>query len=96
MYTRHSDIQANIPRGMTLLVTKPKVGEEGSLGDHCTDVVIFANRKFTGGIGDEDDEQPNTDEEWKKFFLKPSEEASLVASTEKVNGEAAHFSGRCV
>lgn len=89
VYAQNTDIQRYIPRGLTLLVTR-----DGS--DKSIDVVTFANRKFTGGIGDEDDEQPNTNDEWKNYFLQPPSEASFVVCTEKVNGEAAHFSGRSV
>lgn len=60
------------------------------------DIVIYANRKFTGNIGDEDDLQPESNDQWKKYFLKDQEEAQQVVCMEKVNGEAAHFSGRCV
>lgn len=60
------------------------------------DIVIYANRKFTGNIGDEDDLQPENNDQWKKYFLKDQEEAQQVVCMEKVNGEAAHFSGRYV
>lgn len=47
-------------------------------------------RKFTGGSGDDDDktdEQDQDDLAWKKFFLKPLEEAAGFVSCEKANGE---------
>lgn len=64
--------------------------------EHSQDIVIYANRKFTGNIGDEDDMQPENNDQWQKYFLKDQEEAQQVVCMEKLNGEAAHFSGRCV
>lgn len=34
---------------------------------------MILSRKFTGGMGDEDEEQPENDLVWKKYFLKPVE-----------------------
>ena len=55
------------------------------------DNFIFALRKFTGGMGDEDEDQPEDSKTWMKYFLKPVEKASRVVCTTKANGEAAHF-----
>lgn len=60
------------------------------------DIVIYANRKFTGDIGDEDKTQPENDGQWQKYFLKDMEETQQIVCMQKMNGEAAHFSGRYV
>ncbi|XP_018014202.1 uncharacterized protein LOC108671217 [Hyalella azteca] len=92
IYAQNPDIQRFVPRGLTLLCY-PGDSNDSAAGD-ILDPIIYANRKFTGGIGDEDEEQPNSNEEWKQYFLAVPETASLVVAIEKVNGEAAHFSGR--
>lgn len=89
IYSNNSDIRQKIPRGTTLLDLKKGSGEET-----IQDVVIYANRKFTGDIGDEDDVQQPESNEWKKYFLKDQEEAQQVICMKKLNGEAAHFSAR--
>ena len=58
--------------------------------------MIFALKKFTGGMGDEDESQPENDRSWMKFFLKPQDEAKTVICTRKANGEAAHLSVRFI
>jgi hypothetical protein len=35
------------------------------------DGIIFALKKFTGGMGDEDETQPDDNFVWMKYFLKP-------------------------
>lgn len=70
---------------------------KGSRKETIEDIVIYANRKFSGDIGDEDDaQQPESNDQWKKYFLKDLEEAQQVVCMKKVNGEAAHFSARWV
>ena len=58
------------------------------------DGVIFALKKFTGGMGDEDETQPDDNFVWMKYFLKPLASARKVVCTRKANGEAAHLSVR--
>lgn len=60
------------------------------------DVVIYANKKFTGSAGDEDEElnQDTNTELWKNYFIKDYDSTTKVISAEKINGEAAHFSAR--
>ena len=54
IYKDHPKIQKLIPRGMTTM----KLKKELEVKEH--DVVIYANRKFTGGgVGDEDDNNNN-------------------------------------
>lgn len=55
------------------------------------ELVIYALRKFTGGLGDEDDMDRKSGE-WKKYFLKDTKFISHVTSLHKANGEAAHWS----
>ena len=57
-------------RGNTILYTRD-AGEPGSRAVH--DNVIFALRKFTGGMGDEDEDQPDSNKTWMNYFLKPVE-----------------------
>jgi hypothetical protein len=58
------------------------------------DGIIFALKKFTGGMGDEDETQPDDNFVWMKYFLKPVASAQKVICTRKANGEAAHLSVR--
>ena len=58
------------------------------------DGIIFALKKFTGGMGDEDETQPDDNYVWMKYFLKPVSSAQKVICTRKANGEAAHLSVR--
>lgn len=48
-------------------------------------------RKFTGGLGDEDDTDINSND-WKNYFIKDYTDIEQVISLQKANGEAAHFS----
>ncbi|MPC20175.1 hypothetical protein E2C01_013107 [Portunus trituberculatus] len=89
IYSNNAEIRQKIPRGTTLLELK-KSGEEETIQD----VLIYANRKFTGDIGDEDDVQQPESNEWKKYFLKDQDKAQRVVCMKKINGEAAHFSAR--
>ncbi|XP_052232547.1 uncharacterized protein LOC127845565 isoform X2 [Dreissena polymorpha] len=49
-------------------------------------------KKFTGGLGDDDDRETGDMMVWQKYFTKPIEETDFVVSTCKANGEAAHLS----
>ncbi|XP_069176458.1 putative leucine-rich repeat-containing protein DDB_G0290503 [Procambarus clarkii] len=59
IYNNDPEVRKNVPRGVTLLEFKGQF-----------DLVIFANKKFTGGIGDEDDKQPETNDLWKQYCLE--------------------------
>lgn len=59
-----------------------------------TTVLVYALKKFTGGLGDDDDRDKGDDFTWKKYFTRPLEDAAQVVATRKANGEAAHFSVR--
>lgn len=52
-------------------------------------------RKFTGGLGDEDDMDRNN-QDWKKYFLKNLDSTRRVVALKKANGEAAHMSCRYI
>nr|BDT62895.1 MAG: hypothetical protein [Trachysalambria curvirostris majanivirus] len=85
IYTNNPKIRRLIPRGLTLININ---GED--------DTVIYANKKFTGGVGDEDHSQPQNDKIWRQYCIKNPDTAEYIISTEKQNGEAAHFSGRYI
>ncbi|KAK4307237.1 hypothetical protein Pmani_020991 [Petrolisthes manimaculis] len=89
IYSKNPDLRQKIPRGFAILET-----QDGAL----LDVVIYANKKFTGSAGDEDEDahQPNKMESWKEYFISDYDNATKVISTEKINGEAAHFSARYI
>ena len=41
-------------------------------------------KKFTGGLGDDDDRESGDKLVWQKYFTKPLEEAKMVIATRKV------------
>ena len=88
MYNRCRDLRVKVARGNTVWY----VNGDGRGVRH--DTVVFALRKFTGGMGDEDQDQPENDRVWKDYFLGPFPETRRVVCTLKANGEAAHLSAR--
>lgn len=58
------------------------------------DFAVYANKKFTGGIVDEDDYQPETNDIWREYCLQSPNDATEVVCIEKLNGEAGHFTVR--
>ena len=58
-------------------------------------MVIYALRKFSGGMGDEDEEDANK-ASWQKYFLNDINTTKYVISLQKANGEAAHMSCRFI
>ena len=48
------------------------------------------------GMGDEDEDQPESNQVWLNYFLEPFENATEIICTEKANGEAAHLSARFI
>jgi len=89
VYDRHADIRSKVARGNTVLEYKD------SSGKIIYDLLIFALRKFTGGLGDEDDLDRNTSD-WKRYFLKDMSHTKKLISIRKANGEAAHMSCRWI
>ncbi|XP_021358306.1 uncharacterized protein LOC110453614 isoform X2 [Mizuhopecten yessoensis] len=53
-------------------------------------------KKFTGGLGDDDDRESGDTFVWQKYFTKSLDDASVVIATRKANGEAAHLSCRLI
>jgi len=93
LYNKSQELREKVARGNTILYMRDS-GEPGSKPVH--DNVIFALRKFTGGMGDEDEDQPDSNKTWMNYFLKPVESSDRVVCMHKANGEAAHFSARWV
>lgn len=58
-------------------------------------MIIYALRKFTGGLGDEDD-MDRSENDWQKYFLKNISQTKYVSVLQKANGEAAHMSCRWI
>ncbi|CAL4123306.1 unnamed protein product [Meganyctiphanes norvegica] len=90
IYNQNADIRKYIPRGTTLMSI------EGINSGENLDAVLYANKKFTGDIGDDDESQPESNDIWRSYFLDNPDEAEKVVAMEKMNGEAAHFSGRFI
>ena len=57
-------------------------------------MVIYGHMKFTGGIGDEDERQPENNDKWREYFVADPSKATSVVCMDKLNGEAAHISSR--
>ncbi|XP_037784031.1 uncharacterized protein LOC119580142 [Penaeus monodon] len=88
IYKNNPEIRSMVPRGLTLIHLH---GQEKKY-----DVILYANKKFTGGVGDEDESQPENDDSWREYCLAPPETATDLICMTKLNGEAAHFSGRYI
>ncbi|XP_045626083.2 uncharacterized protein [Procambarus clarkii] len=88
IYSKNPDIRKWIPRGTTIMHLN------GNVSLH--DVVIYANKKFIGGVGDEDEYQPEDSDTWREYCLGNPDNARNVVCMNKLNGEAAHFSGRYI
>ncbi|CAF0716229.1 unnamed protein product [Brachionus calyciflorus] len=84
IYDSNAEIRARIARGNTIL-------EINNNGTKNYKLIIYALRKFTGGLGDEDDIDRKSGE-WKNYFLKDYSSVTSVISLQKENGEAAHLS----
>lgn len=91
LYNQHGDLREKVARGNTILYLNDK--ESGETSHDC---LIFALKKFTGGMGDEDEQQPDTNKTWMDYFIAPLNKAEKVVCTMKANGEAAHFSVRWI
>ena len=78
-------------RGNTILYMNDTAaaggGSKGSGSKAVThDNVIFALRKFTGGMGDEDEDQPDSGKTWMNYFLKPLESSDREGAFEIPKG----------
>ncbi|KAK7074399.1 hypothetical protein SK128_008883 [Halocaridina rubra] len=88
VYKNNPKMRRLIARGTTMIQLE---GPESYF-----DTVVYANKKFIGGVGDEDETQPENDLIWQQYCLQPPEVAKEVVCMTKLNGEAAHFSGRYI
>ncbi|KAK3877623.1 hypothetical protein Pcinc_017658 [Petrolisthes cinctipes] len=86
VYRTNKDIRETIPRGVTVLEIE---GQKDI-------TVIFGFKKFSGGIGDEDENQPETNDQWREYCTADPDTATKMVCITKLNGEAAHFSGRYI
>jgi len=91
MYNSSAELRERIARGDTVLQL-----EDVRTGKVSKDMVTFALKKFTGGMGDEDEDQPENEQVWQRYFLSPMEEVEKVVCVIKENGEAAHLSVRMI
>lgn len=83
LYDNNEELRKKVARGNCFISIK-----EGN-DVRC---VLQAMKKFTGGLGDDDDREQGDNSTWKKYFIKPLEETESVIATRKANGEAAHLS----
>ena len=91
LYNSSAELRDRIARGNTVLRM-----EDPRSGRVTLDMVIFALKKFTGGMGDEDEDQPEDAMVWQRYFLRPMEDVKRVVCVTKENGEAAHLAVRCI
>ena len=91
LYNSSPELRDKVARGNTVLRL-----EDQATGRVTHDMIIFALKKFTGGMGDEDEEQPEDGQVWQRYFLTPMEEVTRVVAVTKENGEAAHLSARLI
>ncbi|XP_043223395.1 uncharacterized protein LOC122382292 isoform X5 [Amphibalanus amphitrite] len=87
IYNRNAEIRRRVARGNCVL----------RLPDGRLLCLTHALKKFTGGMGDEDDDCSGGDDStWRRYFLRSPEAAERLVLTQKANGEAAHLSARYV
>lgn len=91
LYNASPELRQHVARGNTVMYLNDMEQNEVT-----HDAIIFALRKFTGGMGDEDETQPDSEQTWQTYFLKPLSTCHEVVCTEKANGEAAHLAVRHV
>ncbi|XP_064611084.1 uncharacterized protein LOC135475207 [Liolophura sinensis] len=85
IFEKNKDIREKVARGNCFL-------DLSGGPERCMCCVVYAFKKFTGGLGDDDDKEKGDNFTWKKFFTKSLEETDKVVCTRKANGEAAHLS----
>jgi len=86
LYDCQQDLREKVARGNCFL----ELCEHGS--DLAVTCVIRAMKKFTGGLGDDDDRTSGSDFIWQRYFIQPFDTAEAIVCTKKQNGEAAHLS----
>ena len=87
IYLRNEELRVCIPRGFSVFGLSNK---DGSIS---RDVVIYANRKFFAG---DTECQSKTSTNVSIAFIENIQCAKYIVAMEKINGEAAHFSGRYI
>ncbi|XP_076449825.1 uncharacterized protein LOC143286118 [Babylonia areolata] len=85
IYDKHQLIRQRVARGNCFLHID-KGEQRGSR------LALYGLKKFTGGLGDDDDRDRGDNHTWQRYFTKPLESASRIVATAKANGEAAHLS----
>ncbi|CAF0972381.1 unnamed protein product [Rotaria magnacalcarata] len=86
LYDRDEQLRQRLPRGCTLIQCRLQDEAQPRL-----DFGLFALRKFSGGLGDDDDREDDN-QAWLRYFLEHPRTASQIICTKKVNGEACHLS----
>ena len=86
LYDSQQDLRERVARGNCFL----ELSEHG--GNSKFICVIHALKKFTGGLGDDDDRTSGSDSVWQRYFMQPFDAAKSIVCTKKQNGEAAHLS----
>ena len=92
MYDKYEILRKFVSRGLSIMevVISNDIQDEISF-----DCVINANKKFCGiTIEDEDDLQSTNDS--KDYFIEDPTLTTSIVAMEKINGEAAHFTGRFI
>ncbi|KAK3086684.1 hypothetical protein FSP39_021920 [Pinctada imbricata] len=89
IYDSNKAIRQKVARGNSFL----EIHGGPEAGVRC---VLQAMKKFTGGLGDDDDRDSGDNLAWKKYFSKPIEDAKAIIATKKANGEAGHLSCRLI
>jgi len=85
LYDSQPDLREKVARGNCFL----EVCQHKS--DSTVICVIHALKKFTGGLGDDDDRTSGPDFVWERYFTQPFDIAEAIVCTKKQNGEAAHL-----
>ncbi|KAK6982506.1 actin-binding protein ipp [Biomphalaria glabrata] len=85
IYDTYKLVRDRVARGNCFL----RITRGPHAGTRC---ILHALKKFTGGLGDDDDRDRGDNLTWKKYFVKSIDDAKKVIATRKANGEAAHLS----
>merc|ERR1712002_604716 len=70
VYNANKELREKVARGNSILYINDSESNKTEY-----DCIIFALRKFTGGMGDEDEDQPESNQVWLNYFLQPIENA---------------------
>lgn len=90
-FRQNDELRNHLPRGLSLLNIRVRGGNS-----ECS-VAIYANRKFFQLDIDSLSGKNSSDHgTFDQYFIASASSATQVIAMEKVNGEAAHFSGRFI